>query len=994
MLTKYRSGLILNILKEEYRKRIDVITNMISHTEKLTSDHIITVNENNRYMRSLSDITKNLNLMYWNTTKTLKGEENEIIQDDKHEILITKKNIDKLFDKIKNIDLNLQDVYLQSILTTNYLEDTEDIFNFKEIDRSIRDLTIVIGAKDILDILFLYTKYPSSFLFIDDTSKQLLEILQKRFIPVYVVQNNKSDYTSPSISICDSSNQIPLKYEILLDNFYKVKINAYSNLDIDVFGFFDIDPINSAVTMSDVYEVLINEKRKKLNSITTKNKIPVEFKQLYVKSLPVGKLLSYDEKMYTAVLNSDYTLFLKYSNQSFKQMLDDFLQASLCDKFKKIKMLLFAQEYSSLLSVDKSINTNFESNAKLLFEAIKEIKTNNLISEVILRNLDLSSRQKIAKMDSFIKHEIERLSNLDMDDLDLKKQTALNPCIPDKIKKIIFNKLSEMKSGNTEYHKQLLYVKTLIEFPWINNNDSDIFTMYTSDNEKKRETITSIKSKLNEKVYGHTECKETIVELMAKWFSNPKGMGKAIGLCGPPGVGKTLIAKKLGDALDIPFCQINLGGMEDGSVLSGHSITYSGAVPGLIVKKMVEAGKPRCIIFFDELDKTAYHHGKNEIYDTLMHVIDSTSNSEFTDKFFQEVKFPLNKVLFMFSFNDRDKIDKILLDRMEIINIGSYSSDDKVSIINDFLISDLKDDFGFNDYNVSIQKEDSLYLVNSFTMEAGVREIKRKLEKIFSGLNMDRLMGTGIFHKDDKKNIIITKELIEKYINKPKLTVKKINDVPKIGNVNGLYATSMGTGGIIPILVYKNYTNVTDKKFRLKLTGKQGIVMKESVHFAFTIACNLIKRNYLNDFFENYPNGLHIHTPDGSTSKDGPSAGAAFTLAFVSVILGKRIKNDIGLTGEIDQDGTITAIGGLENKLAGAKAGGIRLVFVPHENEKDIKKIKSTHLDLFDDNFRCILVNNIFDILDMTLIEDTDNSENNPTFDKLFDHMQYTCKNK
>lgn len=986
-LTKQEQNVIItDIIKKEYKKRAELISNLISHIERLTTEHIISLNENTRYMHLVDEIMRILNISCYNAINSVKGncDEIEIDEEGASNILVSS-NIDNFFAQSKYFNSEVQSLYLAKINDSSYLyDDNIRIFNFTDIDNLIKDLTVVVGGKNIYDILAVYSKIPYILLFTDELQLSLLNVLQQSFIPLFVTQSEKSDFPQNTVSISTCS-KIPAKYEILLNNFYKVKLhvpNCKYTYFIEVYGFFEYDCINARIKTSEICNKLISKKRKNFAQTNVKRKqIPSDFKELHINNLTIGEILSNDEKTYGNLLTNDYALFLKFSTMPFRQLHEEFIQSSLEDKFKMIKILLFAHNYAN------ETDTHYVNNAGLLFGSVKESKMNtDVIADVIYKHLNLLARSKLSKPGSAIKYEIEKLKNLDADDIDLKKQLMMNPNIPDKIKKLVLTKLSEMKSANSEYYKQLIYVKTLIDFPWIEKNNSDIFSMYGNDNSKKKELILSVKAKLNEKVHGHTECKETIIELMGKWFSNPKGMGKAIGLLGPPGVGKTLIAKKLSEALGIPFAQINLGGMEDGSILSGHSITYSGAVPGLIVKKMVEAGRSRCILFFDELDKTAFHHGRNEIQDTLMHVIDATSNSEFTDKFFQEVKFPINKVLFVFSFNDKDKIDRILLDRMEIINIESYSSEDKVNIMSDFLIKDLKDDFGFNDYDISISKENALYLIESYTMEAGVRNIKRKLEKIFSGLNMDRLMGTGIFSSDFGSCIDISRQLIDKYIKNPKLNVKKVNTIPKIGNVNGLYATSMGTGGVIPILIYQNHDN--NNKFKLKLTGKQGHVMKESVQFAFTIACNLIQPEYLNVFFEKYRHGLHVHTPDGATTKDGPSAGSAFTLAFISVILNKKIKNDIGLTGEIDQDGCISAVGGLENKLPGAKKAGIKLVFVPKENEREIEKLKVTHVSLFDSCFKCIPVDHITEVVDLALIEDSD-FVSVSVYKKSFDHGQY-----
>jgi endopeptidase La len=495
-------------------------------------------------------------------------------------------------------------------------------------------------------------------------------------------------------------------------------------------------------------------------------------------------------------------------------------------------------------------------------------------------------------------------------------------------------------------------------------------------------------NKMEKKVYGHKEAKETIVELLGKWLSNSSSLGKAIGLLGPPGVGKTLLAKELGNALDIPLAKINLGGMTDAAVLTGHNITYSGAVPGLIIKKMIETKKSRCILFFDELDKTNSVSGINNIYNVLIHATDQTTNSEFNDNFFQDVSFPLNKVLFVFSFNDKKKIDPILLDRMEIIEVREYSIEDKIEIVKNYLIKEFKKDFDFK-FDINMSNEVIEYLINNFTNEPGVRSINKKLDKLFLKMNRDIIYETGPFHNFKSKSFDITKDIIDKYLTQVTNYSKKNINYPEVGCVNGLYATGAGTGGALPISIY-SIKNTNSSKFEFQLTGQQGSVMKESVTLSYTIATNIINNEYITDFLNKNQHGLHIHIPDGSTPKDGPSAGSAFTLGFVSKILNKRIKHDIGLTGEIERRGCITAIGGLEHKLPGAKKAGLKFVFVPKENEHDIKKLKNNNPKLFDDNFKIKFVEHISEVLEYALIENDElEYSSNLVYDKLFDAAKY-----
>jgi ATP-dependent Lon protease len=281
------------------------------------------------------------------------------------------------------------------------------------------------------------------------------------------------------------------------------------------------------------------------------------------------------------------------------------------------------------------------------------------------------------------------------------------------------------------------------------------------------------------------------------------------------------------------------------------------------------------------------------------------------------------------------------------------------------------------------------YLIETYTNEAGVRGLKRKIEKVMYKINLEKLCGSENFK--DKFNITI--ELLDKYLEKPTSKPKKIFPSNEVGVINGLYATTSGPGGVLPILVYKNFTG---DKFRLRLTGQQKSVMKESVKFSFTIAINLLKEKWVKIFMENHPNGLHIHTPDGSTPKDGPSAGGAFTTAFISRILNKKIKNNIAMTGEIETNGMITAIGGLECKLMGAKKAGVTFVFVPQENEEDYKKIINKNKTLVDNNFQIKIISHITEILEYVILDEKivnklleKDKNKNITYEKTFDLKEY-----
>ena len=446
-----------------------------------------------------------------------------------------------------------------------------------------------------------------------------------------------------------------------------------------------------------------------------------------------------------------------------------------------------------------------------------------------------------------------------------------------------------------------------------------------------------------------------------------------IGLAGPPGVGKTKYAQVLAECLNIPFVQITLGGQNDGEILHGHGYTYSGAQPGLIVKKMVDAGSARCIMFFDELDKCASKYGQiNEITSILIHLTDPMTNATFQDRFFQEITFPLNKVIFIFSFNDSSKIDKILLDRMEVLNIESYNINEKMHIANDYLLKDICKNVGFEYKSILFSNSILSKIIQDYTYEPGVRSLKRSIENILLKLNLDRIYQRGCFENNKEYHfnepLEITNDIISNYLGSSKITYKTIHSKQMIGMVNGMYATTSCFGGIVPIQITGNHSG-NYNKFTLKLTGNQKKIMKESIVYSFTTAINLLTEQGKSDFFLKYPCGLHIHTPEAATPKDGPSAGVAFTLAFLSVMLGLKIKNNIALTGEIDLHGNVTKIGGVKYKVQGAFKANVNIAYLPKENEEDYDKLKKELPEIFDDNHSCKFIEHVLDVAKEVLID-------------------------
>ena len=596
--------------------------------------------------------------------------------------LLTSPRLDWLSKKNIKHGIEIFDI-LRKTNTTDIFQKELKIFNYQETDKKIREIINLVGAPQLDDLCRLYN---FNINHLSDIDKNIYQLLNKIIIP-YSCKYILSKRIDKKISYFEFiENQTASdKLDLLLDNNYKLKIRTddYKYL-LEVSCFINVESLNiisrtCKLTNNYVYD----KKLKFINDINKNLTINATFKKEYIKNLSISDLLLTNHDLKKKLLD-DYAFFIRYSGLNFKTIMIEFLQMHLRAKFNTIRILLLGT----------SININI---AALLFgitkdqkESIDQMSKPTLISDIIFRNLKYSNQDKLKKSNSLVYQELEKLKNIIPEDIDMKKQIVMSKNMPAYVKKLALNRLEELKTSNSEHYKHQNYIRKLIDFPWTSSEpDDDIFTIIQNDLSACRKFIDNAKQKMDEYVYGHEKCKETIIELIGKWISNSSSSGKSIGLLGPPGVGKTLFAKALGKILNIPFSQINLGGVDDAALLTGHSFTYSSAQNGLIIDNVIQGGSPRCVMFFDEIDKTGIKHGVNEIMNVLIHLTDPNSNDKFNDKFFQEVTFPLNKVLFVFSYNDPDKVDKILLDRLEQISVDAYTTQDKIEIFNKHLLQEI-----------------------------------------------------------------------------------------------------------------------------------------------------------------------------------------------------------------------------------------------------------------------------------------------------------------
>lgn len=554
---------------------------------------------------------------------------------------------------------------------------------------------------------------------------------------------------------------------------------------------------------------------------------------------------------------------------------------------------------------------------KLAYKVVNEIQVQNIkeeLQEKIRERVDKNQRDYILREEmKLIREELGDDNTLS--DADEFKQACDALKAPKEVKEKIEKEIKRFKNsmGNpAESGVTRTYIETMLEMPW----DKVC---------KDHKDIAYAEQVLNEDHYGLEKVKERVLEFLAVRALTKKGNAPILCLVGPPGTGKTSIAKSLARALKKPYVRISLGGVRDEAEIRGHRKTYVGAMPGRIATALRTAGVKNPLLLLDEIDKVSNDY-KGDTFSALLEVLDSEQNKKFRDHYL-EVPLDLSGVLFVTTANTLQTIPRPLLDRMEVIEINSYTENEKLHIATEHLIPKQLEKHGLKSEQLTISKKAIWKIARNYTKEAGVRQLERKIGDICRKSAREIL-------EEKKKTIHVTERNLHLYLGKELYIYQMKNEQDEVGIVRGLAWTSVG-GDTLEIEV-----NVMPGEGEILLTGQLGDVMKESARTGISYIRSVSKEYGIDEkFFKEHD--IHIHIPEGATPKDGPSAGITMATAMLSAIMEKKVRADIAMTGEITLRGRVLPIGGLKEKLLAAKNAGIKTVLVPKENETDVEEISA-----------------------------------------------------
>lgn len=722
--------------------------------------------------------------------------------------------------------------------------------------------------------------------------------------PIYVGRAN---------SIATLEKAIATKTKLVL-GLQKDASEENPTFDGDIYEVGVIANIVQIIRMpNNNIKVLVEaESRVKIKDIETEDKE-------YFATYTVIKETLKDSKETEAIYRKVFTRFEKYISMIGK------FSSELILNLKKI------EDYSNGLDIMAS-NLNISAEKKQEILEISNVRDrgykilDNIVAEMEIATLEKTIDEKVkTKMNEaqrayYLKEKIsvmkEELGDFSQDDdvieiVDRVKDADIPKEVREKLEAEI-KKLTKMQPFSAESSVIRNYIEAVLDLPW-NKETKDVLDL------KKASEI------LERDHYGLKDAKEKVLDYLAVKTLNPSMNGAILCLSGPPGIGKTSLVKSIAESMGRKFVRVSLGGVRDEAEIRGHRRTYVGSMPGKIMKAMKEAGTKNPVILLDEIDKMSNDY-KGDPASAMLEVLDPEQNKSFEDHYI-DMPFDLSKVFFVATANDLRTVSAPLRDRMDILQLSSYTEFEKLHIAQNFLLKQAQKENGLADVEIKIPDKVMFKLIDEYTREAGVRNLKREI------INICRKIAREVVEKDIKKFNLKASDL-EKYLGKAKFRPEKSRKADgKVGVVNGLAWTAVG-GVTLDVQGVD-----TAGKGDVTLTGTLGNVMKESASVAMTYVKANLKKYPPKDenFFKD--RAIHLHFPEGATPKDGPSAGITITTAIVSVLTNRKVRQDIAMTGEITITGDVLAIGGVREKVIGAHRAGIKEVILPEDNRVDTDEI-------------------------------------------------------
>lgn len=886
-----------------FEKRVNGIK-LVLHDKKESRSYVVYCIIKDIILNELSDTFMNNKLI------TIKRNKPKEIDD---------KDDDLFNNYIETLSLKDYLIYNEEEIYYNYFIIKNEFYRLKELP-----LSELVDEYNLKDLFNKRSMLITLLLRIDDKESQYLAYLLYDLLTD--VNNNNIDSKEQNLIMNSLSCKQRKLFKVAMLNTIEHKDNLknYSRKEI---------PLEQQIFLLKANDNVKDKAMSKLKEIRSKTDDNSVKARQYLDGLLRIPFSIYKEEYILTIMSKSKELFKKTINIGSNN-----------DKLKElIKDVSIKNKYT---------NIDVRKNIILLKD---RIENNELLQSIILNECSNMNRKEIINIVKYLNEKIKR-KQLELKKINYSKKTI----------KEINNDVNELliEIGSTEKIKDIMSEYNKNDIINLINIISKNVNLIFSNLEQIVSSIDEINSILDKSVYGHNKAKKQLEIIIGQWM-NGDNSGYCIGFEGPPGVGKTSLAKygisvclKDKNQEERPFSLIAIGGSSNGSVLDGHNYTYVGSSWGRIVDILIEKKCMNPIIFIDELDKISQTENGKELIGILTHLVDTTQNDKFQDKYFNGIDIDLSKVLFIFSYNDYKLIDSILLDRIHRIKFDSLTLKEKIVITKKYLLPkiykkmDMCDDIEFEDKVID-------RLIVEYTCEPGVRKLKELLFNIIGEINM-LIIRNEINIKE--KIMISYNDIKYKYLkNMSKINDKHIYNESKIGVINGLWANSLGKGGILHI---ESSFYPSKSYFELKLTGMQGTIMKESMEVSKTLALSLIDdeiKNIIKD------KGIHIHVPDGATNKDGPSAGCAITISIYSLLTNKKIKNDYAITGEIDLNGNITAIGGLELKIQGGIRAGVKNFIFPLENEDEFNDfLEKNDYVLEDINF--IKVSNIKEVMNIIFV--------------------------